>query len=114
MDPIIAIPSSCEIRDMNRFLQEEDSATDIHRRLCDKVISDNSVRNWCRKFRDVVTYTSVRCCRSPQTKFNKIDPSHAGKDNLKDGCEKQDLEATGFCIECWRELTDVRNRRRML
>jgi transposase len=40
-----------------RFLQAEGhSAAEMHRRLCrvygDNVMSDGSVRDWCRKFRD--------------------------------------------------------------
>jgi transposase len=40
-----------------RFLQAEGhSAAEIHHRLCrvysDNVMSDSSVRDWCRKFRD--------------------------------------------------------------
>jgi histone-lysine N-methyltransferase SETMAR len=58
MDPLIATPASCEVRGVIRFLQAEGhSAAEIHRRLCrvysDNVMSDSSVRDWCRKFRDV-------------------------------------------------------------
>jgi transposase len=57
MDPLIATPASCEVRGVIRFLQAEGhSAAEIHCRLCrvfgDNVMSDSSVRDWCRKFRD--------------------------------------------------------------
>jgi transposase len=57
MDAIIAAPASCEVRAVIRFLlAERQSAAEIHRRLCrvygDNVMSDSSVREWCRKFRD--------------------------------------------------------------
>jgi transposase len=42
-----------------RFLQEGQSAAEIHRRLCrvygDNVMSDNCVTEWCRKFRERCT-----------------------------------------------------------
>ena len=60
MDTTIAAPASCEVRAVIRFLHAEGhSAAEIHRRLClvygDTVMSDNCVREWCRKFRDGCT-----------------------------------------------------------
>jgi len=57
MDTTIAAPTSCKVRAVIRFLHAEgQSAAEIHRRLCrvydDTVMSDNCVREWCRKFRD--------------------------------------------------------------
>ena len=57
MDTTIAATASCEVRAVIRFLHAEGhSAAEIHRRLCrvygDTVMSDNCVREWCRKFRD--------------------------------------------------------------
>jgi hypothetical protein len=57
MDTIIAAPASCTVRAVIRFLHaEEQSAVEIHRRLCrvysDNVMSDICVRECCRKFRD--------------------------------------------------------------
>ena len=57
MEPSIVSPASCEIRSVIRFLSAEgNSAAEIHRRLCrvygDGVMSDGSVREWCRKFKD--------------------------------------------------------------
>jgi len=57
MDTTIAAPASCEVRAVIRFLHAEgQSAAKIYRRLChlygDNVMSDSSVREWCRKFRD--------------------------------------------------------------
>jgi len=57
MDTTIAAAASCEVRAVIRFLHaEEQSAAENHRRLChvygDNVLSDSSVREWCRKFRD--------------------------------------------------------------
>jgi len=57
MDTTIAIPASCEVHAVIHFLHaEEQSAAEIHRRLCrvyvDNVMSDSCVREWYRKFRD--------------------------------------------------------------
>ena len=41
MDTVIAAPTSCEVRDVIRFLHAEgQSAAEIHRRLC-RVYGDN-------------------------------------------------------------------------
>jgi len=57
MDTTIAEPVSCEVRAVNRFLHAEGQrAAEIPCPLCrvygDNVMSDSSVREWCRKFRD--------------------------------------------------------------
>ena len=57
MDTVIAASASCEVRAVIHFLHAEgQSAAEIDRRLCrvygDNVMSDSSVREWCRKFRD--------------------------------------------------------------
>ena len=57
MDTTIAAPASCEVCAVIRFLHAEgQSVAEIRRRLChvygDTVMSDNCVREWCRKFRD--------------------------------------------------------------
>jgi len=55
---VIAAPASREVRHVIHFLHaEEQSAAEIHHRLCrvygDNVMSDGCVREWwCRKFRD--------------------------------------------------------------
>lgn len=54
--PIVA-SASCEIRSVIRFLcAEGNTAAEIHRRLCrvygDGVMSDGSVRQWCRTFKN--------------------------------------------------------------
>jgi len=66
MDTIIATPASCEVHDVIRFLHTEiQNAAEIHRWLCrvygDNVLSDSSVREWCRKFRDGHTDVHVEC-----------------------------------------------------
>jgi transposase len=50
-------PTSCEIRAVIRFLRSKIiSAAEVHRELCavyDKiVISEGTVRQWCRMFKD--------------------------------------------------------------
>ena len=57
MDTIITVPASCEVRAVIHFLHAEgQSAAEIHHQLCrvygDNVMSDSSVREWCRKFKD--------------------------------------------------------------
>jgi len=57
MDTTIAASTSCEVRAVIRFLHAEgQSVAEIHRQLChvygDNVMSDSSVREWYRKFRD--------------------------------------------------------------
>ena len=57
MDTIIAAPASCEVCAVIHFLHAEgQNVAETHRRLChvygDNVMSDNCVREWCRKFRD--------------------------------------------------------------
>jgi hypothetical protein len=57
MDTIIAVPASCEVRAVIRFLHAEgQSGAEIHRRLCyvygDNVMNDSCVGETCRKFRD--------------------------------------------------------------
>ena len=57
MDTIIAAHASREVRAVIRFLHAEgQGAAKIHRRSCgvygENIMSDISVREWCRKFRD--------------------------------------------------------------
>jgi hypothetical protein len=57
MDNNIAVPASCEVHAVIRFLHAEgQSMAEIHRRLFsvygDNVMSDSCIREWCRKFRD--------------------------------------------------------------
>lgn len=53
---VIAIPTICEISGVNRLLQAGHGAMNIYCLLChvhgDKVMSDSSEKNCCRKFRD--------------------------------------------------------------
>jgi hypothetical protein len=60
MDTIIAAPASCKVRAVICFLHAKgQSVAEIHHRLCrvygDNVMSDNCVREWCRKYRDRCT-----------------------------------------------------------
>ena len=53
----IDAPAKCELQSVIRFLQAEGrSAAEIHRRMSkvygDNFMSDGSVREWCRKFKD--------------------------------------------------------------
>jgi hypothetical protein len=56
--PVIDSPASCEIRAVIRFLQAKNSsAAEIHRKLCaavygQNVMSEGTVRPWCRTFKD--------------------------------------------------------------
>jgi len=56
MDTTIAAPASREVCAVIRSLHAEGQSAAEIRRLChvygDNVISDSSVREWCRKFRD--------------------------------------------------------------
>ena len=56
MEPLIASSANCEIRSVIRLHAEGNSAAEIHRRLChvygDGVMSDLSVREWCRKLKN--------------------------------------------------------------
>ena len=57
MESSVASPASCEIRSVIRFLHAEgNSAAEIHRRLCglygNDVMSQGSVREWCRKLKN--------------------------------------------------------------
>ena len=66
MDTIIAAPASCDVRAVIRFLHAQgQSAAEFHRRLCrvygDNVMSDSSVSEWCRKFRDGRTDVHDEC-----------------------------------------------------
>jgi hypothetical protein len=53
----INYPTSCEVRTVIRFLHAKQmSAADIHRELCvvygPNIMSEGSVRQWCRMFRN--------------------------------------------------------------
>jgi hypothetical protein len=57
MCPAIDNPASCEIRAVNRYLHAKSiSAAEIQRELCavyvQNVISEGTVRQWCRMFKD--------------------------------------------------------------
>jgi hypothetical protein len=58
MCPAIDNPTSCEILAIIRFLQAKNlNAAQIHRELCavvygQNVMSEGTVRQWCRMFRD--------------------------------------------------------------
>jgi hypothetical protein len=57
MDTINAVPATCEVRAVIRFLPAEgQSAAEIHRRVCrvygKNVMSDSCVREWCREIED--------------------------------------------------------------
>ncbi len=57
MATTIDAPAKCELRSVIRFLQAEGrSVAEIHRRMSkvygEKFISDGSVREWCRKFKE--------------------------------------------------------------
>ena len=50
----IDAPAKCELRSVIRFLQAEGhSAAEIHRKVYgENFMSDGSVREWCRKFKE--------------------------------------------------------------
>ena len=57
MAAMIDAPTKCELRGVIRFLQAEGrSAAEIHRRMSkvygESFMSDGSVREWCRKFKE--------------------------------------------------------------
>jgi transposase len=58
MSPTIYSPTNCGMRAVIRFLHAKNmSATEIHRKLCavvygQNVMSEETVREWCRMFRD--------------------------------------------------------------
>jgi transposase len=57
MAATIDAPAKCELRSVIRFLQAEGrSAAEIHRRMSkvygENFMSDGSVREWCRKFKE--------------------------------------------------------------
>ena len=57
MAATIDAPAKCELRSVIRFLQAEGhSAAEIHRRMSkvygENFLSDGSVREWCRKFKE--------------------------------------------------------------
>jgi hypothetical protein len=70
MCPVIDNPASCEIRDGIHFICAKNiSAAEIHHELCvvytKNVMSEGTVRWWCRIFRDGRTnfHDEVRSCR---------------------------------------------------
>jgi hypothetical protein len=57
MCPVIDNPTGCEIRAVIRFLHAKNiSAAEIHCELCtvycQNVMSEGTVRQWCRMFKD--------------------------------------------------------------
>jgi hypothetical protein len=57
MCPVIDNPTSCEIYALFHFLYTKDmSAVEIHHELCtvygQNVISEGTMRHWCRMFKD--------------------------------------------------------------
>jgi hypothetical protein len=56
--PAIDNPASCEVRAANRFLHAKNmSAAEVHRELytvvyCQNIMSEGTVRQCCRRFRD--------------------------------------------------------------
>jgi hypothetical protein len=57
MSPMIDNPASCEIRTVTHFLRAINmSAAEIHCELCaaygQNVLSEETVRQWCRMFKD--------------------------------------------------------------
>lgn len=64
MENTILTPTACEVRSVIRFLQAgENGAVQIHRGLYavngTTVMSDSSVRDWCRQFKKGCTYVQM-------------------------------------------------------